>query len=124
LRVLKKTVKEGDTWELGTPRQGKLSLPTRVKVAAPEDVTVPAGTFKQCLKVVEEVAEPKGQVEGGGFVLDVKKGFITTTSWFASGVGLVKEESNVVMTLEVMGMQVELTQTHTRALKPGYTVSK
>ena len=124
LRLAKKTLKEGDTWEVGTLRQRKLSMPMRVKVAAFEDVTVPAGTFKQCLKLVQEVTEPTGQVEGGGFILDVKKGNLTVTAWCAPGVGLVKEETKVNFTLEAMGMVVELQQTQNRALQAGYQVAK
>lgn len=124
LRLLKKTLKEGDTWEVGTLRQEKLSMPMRVKVAAFEDVTVPAGTFKQCLKLVQEVTEPSGQVEGGGFVLDVKKGNLTSTAWHAPGVGLVKEETKLNFTLEAMGMVVEFQQTQNRALQAGYRVAK
>ncbi len=123
LHLVKKTLKEGDNWEVGTIRQDKLSLTARVKVVASEDVTVPAGTFKQCLKLVTE-AEPKGQVEGGGFVLDVKKGNLTSTAWYATGVGLVKEETKLSLTLEVMGMMVEFQQSQTRALQPGYQVAK
>jgi hypothetical protein len=125
LRLVKKaTLKEGDSWEVGTVKQGKLSLPTRVKVAAPEDVTVPAGAFKQCLKLVTEVTEPKGQIEGTGIVLNVKKGKYTTTSWYAPNVGLVKEESASSMTLEVMGMVAEVQRTATRVLQPGYKVAQ
>ncbi|MCS6862084.1 MAG: hypothetical protein NZT92_17405 [Abditibacteriales bacterium] len=124
LRLLKKTLKEGDTWEVGTLRQEKLSMPARAKVAAFEDVTVPAGTFKQCLKLVREVTEPTGQVEGGGFLLDVKKGNMTSTQWYAPGVGLVKEETKVNLTLEAMGMVVEFHQTQNRALQAGYQVAK
>lgn len=124
LRLLKKTLKEGEVWEVGTLRQEKLSMPMRAKVAAFEDVTVPAGTFKQCLKLVQEVTEPTGQVEGGGFLLDVKKGNVTSTAWYAPGVGLVKEETKVNFTLEAMGMTVEFQQTQNRALRAGYQMAK
>ncbi len=123
LLVLKKTLKEGDVWEAGTMRLGKLEMPAQIKVSATEDVTVPAGTFKKCLKIVTEVTQISGSINGPDVVLEVRNGTMTKTSWYAPGVGLVKEESTWTMSLDAGGTQVSFQYIKSRALQPGYKVA-
>jgi hypothetical protein len=124
LRLLKKTPKDGDSWDVGVQRAQRLSLPTRARVAEFEDVTVPAGTFRQCAKLIVEVTDPRGQIESEGLVLNVRGGRIVSTRWLAPGVGVVKEELTMTMTLEVMGNVLQMQRTHTQVLQPGYQVAK
>jgi len=90
LVLYKAGVKQGDPWDIGTLRQQKLLMPAKGKIVGMEDVKVPAGEFKGCVKMVVEATEPTGQIEGQGFNFDVKKGRATDTAWYAEGVGLVK----------------------------------
>lgn len=78
LPVLLLPPREGDTWT--DPYFPEVTFTT---VAVGERVTVPAGTFT-CAHV-RQVYET--ELEGGGTYTE------TTESWFARGVGLVKEEA-------------------------------
>ncbi len=51
---------------------------TKLELAAVEDVTVPKGTFEDCLKLVTTRSFGRGEM--------------TTTTWYAKGVGEVKSE--------------------------------
>ena len=124
LRLFKKTPKDGDSWDVGVQRAERLSLPTRARVSEFEDVTVPAGTFRQCAKLIVEVTDPRGQIESEGLVLNVRGGRIVSTRWLAPGVGVVKEELTMTMTLELMGNVLQMQRTHTQVLQPGYQVAK
>jgi hypothetical protein len=124
LRFLKKTLNVGDTWNVGIERQEGLTLPTRARVLELEDVAVPAGTFKQCLKLMNEVVEPRGRIKNEGLELNVTRGRIVETLWFAAGVGVVKAELTATMTLDLMGVAIEMQRTHTLVLQPGYRVVK
>ncbi len=124
LRLFKKTPKDGDSWNVGVQRAERLSLPTQARVSEFEDVTVPAGTFKQCAKLIVEVTDPRGQIESEGLILNVRGGRIVETRWLAPGVGVVKAELTMTMTLELMGNLLQMQRTHTHALQPGYQVAK
>ncbi|MCS6862961.1 MAG: zinc ribbon domain-containing protein [Abditibacteriales bacterium] len=124
LRLFRKTPRGGDGWDVGVQRAERLSLPTRARVVEFEDVTVPAGTFKGCAKLIVEVTEPRGQIESEGLVLNVRGGHIVETRWLAPGVGIVKSELTMTMTLELMGNLLQMQRTHTYVLQPGYQVAK
>lgn len=124
LRLFKKTPKEGDAWDVGVQRADRLLLPTRARVAAFEDVTVPAGTFKGCAKLIMEVTDPSGQIESEGILLNVRGGRVVETRWLAPGVGIIKSELTITMTLELMGNLVQIQRTQTYLLQPGYRVEK
>jgi hypothetical protein len=65
------------------------------KIAAEESVKVPAGTFTT-LKVTQTIGQDLTMSMGGKSV--PMKNTITTTSWYARGVGLVKSVASTITT--------------------------
>jgi hypothetical protein len=95
-KLLSPTLKAGESWDWKSV-DGSVAM--QIKVVGPADLTVPAGTFH-----TSQVSyDAKYEIEGG--VITVRQ-----TSWFAPGVGYVKQETetrlgdrmlnHVVMTLE------------------------
>jgi hypothetical protein len=118
-----KSVKEGESWTVGTVRQQKLLMPAKAKVTGVEDVKVPAGEFKDCLKVLTEVTDPAGQIVMPDITLEVKKGKTTKTSWYAPGVGLVKEQTSSTLSLAGGSDMLELNQEKSLELTRDYKVA-
>ena len=65
------------------------------KITAEESVKVPAGTFT-ALKVMQTIQQDMTTIMGGKSI--PMKNTITTTSWFARGVGLVKSVASTITT--------------------------
>jgi hypothetical protein len=95
-KLLSPTLKVGESWDWKPPDGSALM---KIKVVGPADLTVPAGMFH-----TTEVSY-NATVETGGAPITIRQ-----TSWFTSGVGYVKQDtetrlgdhllSRVVMTLE------------------------
>jgi hypothetical protein len=93
LQVLKVPFDSGSGWRVGTMKMQGVSASPDAKVLGREDVSVPAGSFKNCLKVKSSSSEVGGTLQGmGGMSLNVVGGEFSTTAWYAPGVGLVKQE--------------------------------
>jgi hypothetical protein len=74
---LKYPVTEGTTWDL-TAKVGDVKVPVNLTIESVTDtVTVPAGTFKNCVKV-KTAGEEKGRAS------------VTAYEWYAPQVGVVK----------------------------------
>ena len=86
-------VKPGKKWKVGTIRDGGLTLPTQVSVAGKETVTVPAGTFKDCLKLHVICNKVAGSMGEGDDKVIIKSGKSLNTVWIYPGVGTVKEDT-------------------------------
>jgi len=56
----------------------EFEITTKIELAGLEDVTVPKGTFTDCLKLV--------------YTRDFGRGQMTSTTWLAKGIGIVKTE--------------------------------
>jgi hypothetical protein len=95
-KLLSPNLKAGESWEW---KAADASVVVQFKVVGPADLTVPAGTFH----AIEVSYDATYQIEGG--MITVRQ-----TSWFTSGVGYVKQDtesrlgdhllSHVVFTLE------------------------
>jgi DUF3108-like len=95
-KLLSPNLKAGESWEW---KAADASVVVQFKVVGPADLTVPAGTFH----AIEVSYHATYQIEGG--MITVRQ-----TSWFTSGVGYVKQDtesrlgdhllSHVVFTLE------------------------
>jgi uncharacterized protein DUF3108 len=95
-KVLSPTLKAGEMWDW---KAADASVVMQIKVIGPADLTVPAGTFH----TTEISYDAAFETEAG--IITVRQ-----TSWFASGVGYVKQEtgnrlgdhllSHMVFTLE------------------------
>ncbi len=94
LQVIKLPVVFGKGWKVGPMKFQGVTVNPEAIVEGNEDVTVPAGTFKNCLKVKTFTNDVRGTFQGiGGVVMQVAGGKLLTTSWYAPGVGLVKQEA-------------------------------
>lgn len=78
-KLLSPTLKTGESWDWKTP---DASAVMQIKVVGPADLTVPAGTFH----TTEISYDATVESEGGTIT-------IRQTSWFASGVGYVKQDT-------------------------------
>jgi hypothetical protein len=95
-KLLSPTLKAGESWDW---KAADASVVMQIKVVGPADLTVPAGTFH----TTEISNAARIEIEGGMIT-------IRQTSWFVSGVGYVKQDtetrlgdhllSHVVLTLE------------------------
>lgn len=116
----------GKKWKIGTIRQEDLRMPLEGYVHGRETVTVPAGTFTDCLKVYVTCSRLSGSMGFGEDKARVKSGKSVTVSWLAPGVGVVKEDTllQAKMELSAEGITIELMGTHReiRELQPGYQV--
>ena len=81
----------GKGWDVGVIRGGGALEPLSAKVVGKETVTVPAGTFKDCLKVVYISDSGTGTVEVMGMKFNITSGKSRGIYWIADGVGVVKE---------------------------------
>jgi hypothetical protein len=99
LFLMKLPVKPGDHWSVGTMRSEGLSLPTSATVSGPETVTVPAGTYKECMKVIYQHTSVSGSSDLPAGRLEIERGSGTDTVWLAPGVGTVKEIQDLDVTL-------------------------
>ncbi len=93
LMILKLPADSGAIWRVGTMQLRGARVTTDAKVLGKEDVTVPGGSFKNCLKVRQTSADMGGVMSGmGGMEFTVSGGELSTTVWYAPGVGVVKEQ--------------------------------
>ena len=116
----------GKAWEIGTAKEEGAVMPMKAQVLGIETVTVPAGTFKDCIKVCAYTGTITGGFELEGKRAEIRNGREIHTVWIYPGVGVVKE-----MLLSQIQMAVDLgnapgfvimtgTQRKISELKPGY----
>jgi hypothetical protein len=99
LFLMKLPVQPGQHWSVGTMRSEGLSLPTSATVSGPETVTVPAGIYKECMKVIYQHTSVSGSSDLPAGRLEIERGSGTDTVWLAPGVGTVKEIQDLDVTL-------------------------
>ncbi len=93
LQVLKLPIDSAVGWKVGTMKMQGMSIDLEAQVVGLEDVEVPAGSFKNCLKVRSSSTKASGTLKGPAlFSMNVAGGSFTSTSWYAPDVGLVKQE--------------------------------
>jgi hypothetical protein len=89
LVYLNKELKTGNTWEgtfKTTLMMEEVSVPMTYEVQkGKETVTVPAGTFDKCIKVIG-----KGEVEREKGLFGTVKLTVVKTEWYADKIGLIK----------------------------------
>lgn len=86
LTYLKSSAGAGNSWKLGVQKNMGAELSTIATMEGAETITVPAGTFSNCLKVVY-----RSVVENLPGALRVESGNVQDTIWYAKDVGMVKE---------------------------------
>jgi len=119
----------GKTWTVGNMREENTLIPMTAKVVGKETVTVPAGTFKDCLRVVYSCDNISGTVDVWQKQFNITSGKSRGIYWIAEGVGVVKELEIATSTAEAPGpdgtpVTIESSQCSVSELRPGYTVKK
>ena len=116
----------GKKWKIGNDRDGGLRMPIFAQVAGYETVTVPAGTFKDCLKVHIVCSRITGTMGSGKDKATIKSGRSVDTVWIAPGIGVVKEDNITQMKMQFApdesGCAPTMTGTNRqiKELQPGY----
>ena len=101
LQVLKLPADSNASWKVGTMKMQGIMVDLSAQVAGIEDVEVPAGSYKDCLIVKSSSSNISGRLQGAQkLLMAVTGGEFASTSWYAPGVGLVKQEvsTHFVMT--------------------------
>jgi len=129
LLYFSKLAEAGKSWDVGTMRDGETRNPISARGAGRETVTVPAGTFRNCLKVVYSGDQISGVVEMWDKQFTITSGRSRGIYWIAEGVGVVKELEVSTSTSETPGpdgkqVVVEAASCTVSELRPGYVVKK
>ena len=119
----------GKSWEVGTMRDRDTKTYVTAKSVGRETVTVPAGTFKNCLKVVYTSDEISGTMDVWNKTFNITSGHSRGIYWVADGIGVVKELEVATSQAETPGptgksVTVEASSCTVSELKPGFTVKK
>lgn len=119
----------GQSWDVGEMRDGETRAPTTARGAGRETVTVPAGTFKDCLKVVYTSDNSTGTIQMWDKTFNITSGRSRGIYWIAEGVGVVKELEIATSVAQADGpdgkpVTVEAASCTVSELKPGYVVKK
>lgn len=119
----------GKQWSVGNMREENTVIPMNAKIVGIETVTVPAGTFKDCLRVVYSCDAIAGTVDVWQKQFTITSGKSRGVYWVAEGVGVVKEVEVSSSRAEAPGpdgtpVTIESSQCSISELKPGYVVKK
>lgn len=119
----------GKPWTVGVMTDSDTKAPMSAKAMGKETVTVPAGTFKDCLKVVYTSDEISGTTEVWGKQFNLTTGKSRGIYWIADGVGVVKELEVSTSTAESPGpdgtpITIDAATCTVSELRPGYTIKK
>lgn len=119
----------GKEWTVGTMRDEETKVPMTGKAVGRETVTVPAGTFKDCLRVVFSSDAMTGTVDLWQKQFNITSGRSRGIYWVADGVGVVKELEIATSTAETAGpdgtpLTIESSSCSVSELKPGFTIKK
>ncbi len=117
----------GKSWDVGTIRGQDSAEPLSAKSVGRETVTVPAGTFKDCLKVIYICDSASGNIDMMGQTFTVTAGRTRGVYWIADGIGVVKELEVSTSTAQSPGpgggfVTMEASTCSITELKPGYIV--
>lgn len=118
----------GRQWTVGTVRDEDTATPLSAKAVGRETVTVPAGTFKDCLKIVYASDSMSGTVEVWQKQFNITSGRSRAVYWVADGVGVVKELEIATSTAETIGpdgkspLTIDSATCSVSELRPGYIV--
>lgn len=119
----------GSAWQVGTTRDGETKTVLAARGANRETITVPAGTFKDCLKVIYSSDDISGTIQMWEKTFTITAGRSRGIYWIADGVGVVKELEVSTSIAETAGpdgkpVTVEAATCVVSELKPGYVVKK
>ncbi len=93
LELLKLPADSGAKWTVGGMKMQGILVGLVAQVLGREDVETPAGRFKDCLKTKSNSTSIRGTLAGAARLsMNITGGDFSSTSWYAPGVGLVKQE--------------------------------
>ncbi|HXF48892.1 MAG TPA: hypothetical protein VNL73_05645 [Verrucomicrobiae bacterium] len=129
LQVLKLPADSGAKWIIGTMKMQGILVGLTGQVLGREDVETPAGSFKNCLKTKSSSTSVSGTLQGASRLsMSVTGGEFSSISWYAPGVGLVKQDVSTRFVLSSPnlppGMSAELTFQQNLALTKVETAPK
>lgn len=128
LVLFPENIEVGKNWKMGTLREDNIRIPMAFQVLDSETVTVPAGTFENCMKICGTSAGISGTIGSGEDQAKIRKGMNIHTMWIYPGVGIVREQiiSQIKMALRPSGsdatVMISGTRKKTKELQPGYVV--
>lgn len=128
LLLYRADAKQGTSWEVGIMREGDIRVQLDASVPRTQDVKVPAGLFKDCLEVCIGGRRVTGVMTLGKLRIPIKQGMQLTMVWIAKGVGVVKEDSLMQITIDLPGSEggspiaATTTKRKIKELQPGYKV--
>lgn len=119
----------GQSWDVGEMRDGETRSATTARGAGRETVTVPAGTFKDCLKVIYTSDSAAGTIQMWDKTFTITSARSRGIYWIAEGVGVVKELEIATSVASADGPDskpviIEAASCTVSELKPGYVVKK
>ena len=118
LLFLNSSARPGDSWTVGKQKNMGADLSTVATMGSPETITVPAGTFSNCLKIVHT-----STVDNLNGEARVESGNVQDTIWYAKDVGVVKEfQVTSIRYVNKQGATLDREE-YTRVLK-SYTPAK
>ncbi|MGQ9454373.1 MAG: hypothetical protein ACUVRS_07970 [Armatimonadota bacterium] len=117
------------SWTVGVMREREASCDLAARGAGRETVTVPAGTFKDCLRVVYSGENVAGVMRLWQKAFTITGGRSFSVYWVAEGVGVIKELEVATTVAETDGpggkkIVLEAASCTVSELKPGYRVGK
>jgi hypothetical protein len=117
------------SWEVGVMRERETGCSLSARAVGRETVTVPAGTFEDCLRVVYSGENVFGKMELWQKPFTITGGRSRGVYWIAEGIGVVKELEVATTTAEAEGpggrkILLEAASCTVNELKPGYVVKK
>ena len=129
LQVLKLPADSGAKWIVGTMKMQGILVGLTGQVLGREDMETPAGSFKNCLKTKSRSTSVSGGIQAAsGLAMNVTGGEFSSISWYAPGVGLVKQDvtSRFVLSSPNLppGMSAELSFQQNLALTKVETAPK
>ncbi len=118
---------QGKSWDVGEMRDEKTKTYMKARIAGKETVTVPAGTFKDCLRVVYSSDNVSGTIELWQKDFNITEGHSRGIYWIADGVGVVKELEISFTKAQAEGPNgvpiiLEGSSCSLSELKPGYKI--
>ena len=119
----------GKSWNVGVMRDGDTKSVLNAKITGKETITVPAGTFKDCLKVIYISDDISGTMDMWGKTFTLTNGKSRGIYWVADGVGVVKELEISTSSAEAQGpdgkpITISGAVCTVSELRPGFIVKK
>ncbi len=110
LEPIRPGIRSGQRWPLGQEVRDGLRTAYEGEILGLQTARTPAGLYENCL-VVRTVGTLSGSAELYGTEIELEEGRVTTTEWYAPGVGLVLSKSEIDQSLRLSdGTALEINE--------------